>query len=169
MKAYQLFQAISNELQQEIINHLHANHYQAFRMVLTQLGAQRKLRPVFLERKPASEQMAFVQQLLKVRINDDPAGQVIQLWLLKGQQGMLTTFLDAVGIEHKDGEVEKLPDEITQAKAKKGVDALLAAYPAEPAALYLHMFQMQKPGGWEGVAKAIAAEPKLQLGSAPAA
>jgi hypothetical protein len=164
MKAYQLFPAVSKALQQEIVAHLHDNHLQAFRMVVAQLAVQRKLRPIFMEKKSAAEQMDFVIRQLSIKPNDDATGQVIQLWLLKGQQAMLKTFLDAVGIENKDGEVENLPDEISEATAKKGIDALLETYAGDRAALYLHMFQMQKPGGWEGLAKAMDAEPKLKLG-----
>ncbi len=166
MKAQQLIQSISKELQQEILNHLFKEHKPAYRMVLNTLAANRKLRPVFLERKNKSDQFVFVLDQLRLKSNDSVAEQVIQLWLLKGQQGLLKTFLDAVGIEHKDGEVENLPEEITEEQAKAGIDALLASHSAEKAAVYLNLFQMQRPGGWESLAKAMAAEPRLTLPAA---
>jgi hypothetical protein len=163
MKAQQLIQSISPGLQQEILNHLFKEHKPAYRMVLNTLAANRKLRPVFLERKNKDDQFIFILEQLRMRLNESVAEQVIQLWLLKGQQGLLKTFLDAVGIEHKDGEVENLPEEISEESGKAGIDALLAAHSAEKAAVYLNLFQMQRPGGWEGLAKAIAAEPRLVL------
>jgi hypothetical protein len=109
-----------------------------------------------------------VLEQLRLRTNEGVAEQVIQLWLLKAQQPLLKTFLDAVGIEHQDGQVETLPEEISDEQAKAGTDALLAEHPAEKAAVYLAMFQMQRPDGWASLTKAIEAEPKLQL-AAPAA
>jgi hypothetical protein len=127
------------------------------------LAASRKLRPIFLQRKSREDQQKWLLEQLHMKSNDSVAEQVIQLWLLKGQQGMLKTFLDAVGIEHKEGEVENLPEEITEEQGKAGIAALLAEVPAEKAAVYLHMFQMQRPGGWAGLAKAIEGEASLAL------
>ena len=163
MKAQQLIQSISPDLQQEILNHLFKEHKRAYQMVLNTLAANRKLRPVFLERKNKDDQFTFVLDQLRLRANDGVAEQIIQLWLLKAQQPLLKTFLDAVGIEHTDGQVETLPEDISDEKAKAGVEALLAEHPAEKAAVYLGMFQMQRPEGWASLAKAIEAEPKLQL------
>lgn len=163
MKAHQLLQAVSKDLQTEIISYLHTEHAGAYNMVLSSLAQHRKLRPVFLQRKAPAEQFAWVLTLLHGRMMNSLAEQVMQIWLLKNQQDMLATFLDAVGIEHKKGEVESLPDEITDDKAAAGVAALLAKFPAEKAAVYLHMFQLQREGGWPSIAKAIEAEPKLTL------
>ena len=164
MKAYQLVQTISPELQKEIVTHMATQHKAAFRMVMNTLAATRKLRPVFLQKKSRDGQQAWLLEQLRIRTNEGVAEQVVQLWLLKGQQGMLKAFLDAVGIDHKEGEVETLPEEISEEQGKAGITALLAEVPGEKAAVYLHMFQMQRPGGWEGLAKAIAAEPTLKLG-----
>ena len=166
MKPQQLIQSISPGLQHEILNHVFKGHRQAYKMVLNTLAANRKLRPVFVERKNKDDQFAFIIEQLRLRANEGVAEQVIQLWLLKGQQDLLKTFLDAVGIEHQDGQVETLPDEIDEEKAKAGVEALLAAYPAENVALYLHMFQTQRPGGWASLAKIMETEPRLKLPSA---
>ena len=166
MTAYQLYSAISKDLQSEIITYLDKEHRQAYRMVLGTLSAQRKLRPVFMERKQRPEQHKFINEQLRVRPNNSVTEQVIQIWLLKSQQGMLKAFLDALGIEHKDGEVENLPEEISQEKAAAAIAALLAEYPAERAALDLHMLQMQRANGWPGLTAAIAAEPKLQIAAA---
>jgi hypothetical protein len=166
MRAHQLYQAIINDLQNEIITHLDKEHRPAYRMVLASLAQQRRLRPIFVEKKQRPEQHKFIHEQLRVLANNGVTEQVLQLWLLKSQQAMLKAFLDAVGIEHKDGEVETLPEEISEDKAKAGIDTLLADYPAERVAVYLHMFQMQRPEGWTGLTNAMAAESKLQLAAA---
>jgi len=166
MKPQQLIQSISPGLQQEILNHLFKEHKQAYRMVLNTLATNRKLRPVFLEKKNKDDQFTFVLDQLRLRANEGVAEQVIQLWLLKGQVDLLKTFLDAIGVPHENGQVENLPEEITDEQASAGVAALIANHPAEKAAVYLAMFQMQRPGGWESLSKAIEAEPKLKLPAA---
>jgi len=163
MKAHQLFQAVSSELKNEIVMHLDTQHRPAYNMVMGELAKLRKLRPVFLERKSQADQHVWLLDQLRMRSNNGLSEQVIQLWLLKSQQDMLKTFLDAVGIEHKDGEVENLPEEIADDKATAGVAALIAAYPADKVAVYLHMFQMQRVDGWPSITKAIEEEPKLKL------
>jgi hypothetical protein len=77
---------------------------------------------------------------------------------------MLTTFLDSAGIEHDGkGQVDELPDDIAEDKAEAGVKALLAAFPAKQVALYLHMFQIQRPEGWAGLTKVMEAHPESKL------
>jgi hypothetical protein len=69
-----------------------------------------------------------------------------------------------VGIEHDGkGQVDELPEEIAEDKAAAGVQALLAAFPAKQVALYLHMFQLQRPSGWPSLTKAIEANEAAKL------
>jgi hypothetical protein len=166
MKAHQLFQVISPELKHEIYEQIHTQHKGAYDLVLAGLAQARKFRPVFLLKKPKLDQFKWLSELLKVKTNESIAEQVLQLWLLKGQQKMLGTFLDAVGIPHHEGEVETLPEEITTKQSKAGIAALLKDYSAEKSAVYLTLFQGQRPGGWAALAEAIAAEPALQLKAA---
>jgi hypothetical protein len=163
MKAFQLFQVISPELKTEIYEQIRTQHKGAYDLVIAGLAQARKFRPVFLLSKPKAEQFKWMSELLAVKTNNTISEQVLQLWLLRGQQKMLGCFLDAVGITHKEGEVETLPDEIPAAKAKAGIAALLKEYPADKVAVYLSLFQEQRPGGWSTLADAIAAEPALQL------
>lgn len=169
MKAHQLIQAVGAELQQQIMSYMQTEQRAAYRAVVQSLAAQRKLRPVFVMNKTKEQQAAWVVDLLRLKGNDAVAEQLLQIWLLKGQPTMLTTFLDAVGIEHDgNGEVTELPEEIAVDKAKAAIDALLAKFSPKQAALYLHMFQLQKPGGWPGLAEAMGTCEAVQL-EAPAA
>jgi hypothetical protein len=169
MKAFQLIAAISPTLQTEILSHMFTNHKAAFRMVQGQLAQARKLRPVFLQSKTREEQFKWLLDQMKLKSHDTVAEQVLQLWLLKGQQPMLSAFLDALEVPHKDGEVEgEFPEDISAAKATKAIDAVLKDHSAEKVAVYLTLFQHQKEGGWPGIAEAVAKKPELAL-TAPAA
>jgi hypothetical protein len=168
MKPHQLIQAIGTDLSKQIVTYVQTEHRAAYRLVLDTLAQQRKLRPVFLQKKSREEQAVWIAEQLTMRGNDGVAEQLVQLWLLKGQSDMLITFLDALGIKHDGkGEVEDLPDEIDEKKAKTGITELLKKYPPKQVGLYLHMFRAQKPDGWAGLAKAVESVPEIKL-DAPA-
>ena len=88
---------------------------------------------------------------------------------MKAQSAMLVQFLDALGIAHDgQGAVEELPQTLDTSRFQPALDELLAKFPAENAAVYLHVFNLQQPGGWPEITRAIETDPRLALGSAPA-
>ncbi|MES2594288.1 MAG: hypothetical protein V4662_03075 [Verrucomicrobiota bacterium] len=164
MTAQQLLEAIGPELRTQILTYIQTDERPAYRAMMNSLSAARKLRPQFVLEKSRAQQQEWLIAQLNMKTNGPVIEQLIQIWLLKSQSQMLITFLNAVGIEHDGkGQVEDLPETIEQEKAAAGIDALLAAYPAKQVALYLHMFQSQRPEGWEGLSKAIEANGKVSL------
>lgn len=164
MKAHLLIQAIGPELQKEILTYMQTEQRGAYRAAIDNLAVQKKLRPVFIMKKTKEQQAAWLFDQLRIKQGDALAEQIIQIWLLKGKPKMLTSFLDAVGIEHDgNGEVKDLPEDIDTKKANKSLDALLKDFPPAHVALYMHIFQMQKEGGWPGLTEAIAEHPELLL------
>ena len=164
MTAQQILEAIGPELRTQILTFIQTDERPAYRAMVNSLAAARKLRPQFVLEKSRDKQQEWVVAQLNLKSNGPVIEQLIQIWLLKSQSQMLITFLTAVGIEHDGkGQVEELPEEIAEDKATAGIDALLAAYPAKQVALYLHMFQSQRPGGWEGLTKAITANGGVSL------
>jgi len=136
----------------------------AYKAVVESLASARKLRPTFVLEKSRAKQAEWLLEQLNTKANEAVTAQIFQIWLLKGQSQMLNTFLDAAQIAHDGkGEVTELPEVIDDDKAEAAVTALLAAFPAKQAALYLHMFQEQRPGGWSSLTKAIEARPELKL------
>jgi hypothetical protein len=164
MTANQLLQAVGEDLRNEIISYLQTEQRPAYRAVIQNLATARKLRPVYVQSKSKAEQAVWLLDQLRLRTNEEVTAQILQIWLLKGQSQMLVTFLDAAGIAHNgEGEVEELPEDIAEDNAEAGVAALLAAYPEKNVALYLHMFQMQKPEGFSGISAVIEKRPELKL------
>ncbi len=169
MKAHQIFQSISETTGQKIIEFIREEDRDTYRATLATLAGQRKLRPVFVQRKSRSEQAAWILKLLPLRQCNGVCEHLLQTWLMKGFQDLLVTYLDGVGIKHDGkGEIETLPDEIEEEKLKPTVDGLLAEYDSELVAIYLHTFNLQKPGGWESITALLASEPRLQIGEAAA-
>ena len=164
MNATQLLHAIGPELRTEIIGYMQSDQRAAYRVVVQELAAARKLRPIYVQQKPKADQAAWLLDQLKLKTNEEVTAQIFQIWLLKGQSAMLVTFLDAAGIAHNgEGEVEELPEEITEAKAEAAITALLADHPPKKVALYLEMFQSQRPDGFEGITKSLEKHPELKL------
>ncbi len=164
MTAQQILEAIGPELRTQILSYIQTEERPAYRAMLNSLSAARKLRPQFVLEKSRAQQQEWVLAQLNLKTNGPVIEQLIQIWLLKSQSAMLITFLDALGIEHDGkGQVENLPDDISEDKALAGIKALQAAYPERQVALYLHMFRMQRPEGWEGLNKAIETTPGAKL------
>lgn len=165
MKAQQILQAIGPELRQQIITYVQNDERPAYRAVIQSLAQARKLRPQYVLEKSRAQQGEWLLNQLYMKTNDPVAEQLLQIWLLKSQGAMLVTFLDAVGIAHDGkGQVDELPEEITEDQAAAGIQALLAEYPPQQAALYLYMFQLQRPDGWAGLTAAINKTEAVKLG-----
>jgi len=167
MKAYQLVSAISPALRQEILQYVQKEANQSFIAALIQIGAQRKLRPQYFQNKSREEKAQWLNKQLELKMFDSFTEQILQLWLLKAKVPMLTAFLDATGIEHDgQGQVNDLPAEIEKSKVEEGVAAMLKDNDAEAVALYLHLFQSQRPGGWASIAEVLENDEKLKLKAA---
>ena len=95
------------------------------------------------------------------------AGNLIRTWLLKKHKQMLADFLDALGIAHQEGVVEDLPPAMDDAKLRAAVEGLLAKYPPEAVAAYLHAFNEMNEVDWPNLKTMLDSDPRLQLGVTP--
>jgi hypothetical protein len=165
MKAHQIIAALSPDLKKEITSYLQKETREAFRTALLSVGQQKKLRPQYFQNKSREEQGAWLVEQMKMKMFDGVGEQMLQLWLLKGKTEMLTAFLDATGIQHDGkGQVDDLPEDLTVDQVNAGVDAMLKDHPPEQVALYLHLFQLQRPDGWPAVAEALEKREDIKLG-----
>lgn len=165
MKSHQIIAALSPELKKEITSYLHRETREAFRTALHSVGQQKKLRPQYFQNKGRDEQGAWLMEQMKTKMFDGVAEQLLQLWLLKGKVDMLTAFLDATGVKHDGkGQVDDLPEDLSVEQVEAGVDAMLKDHPAEQVALYLHLFQLQREGGWAAIAAVLEKRSDLKLG-----
>ena len=79
---------------------------------------------------------------------------------------MLTEFLDSLNIKHDKGVVEDLPPSVDEPALESAVEALLAKYPAEIVAIYLHAFHEMNECKWPNLAAHLETDPRLQLNAA---
>ena len=167
MKSHEIFQHMSPALASEILTYLQKEQTPVFKSVVQGLAQQRKLRPVFVERKPPAERYAWLQSALGRKASDTFAAHFLQSWLLGARKPLLCDFLDSLGIAHDaDGTVEELPESPTKEKLREVIDQLVAKYPAEAVAVYLHAFHdMDSTVSWPPLGEVLAEDERMKLGT----
>ena len=91
MKAHLMFTAMTPATSQAITGWLRTTEKQVFQSALASLAAQRKLRPVYMARKTPAEQITWMAEQLKAKINEPVGENLLQIWLMKGRSAMLVT------------------------------------------------------------------------------
>ena len=149
MKAYYIFQQADEETISNILDWMRNQERAIYRAAVRELGALKKLRPEFIQRKPLQEQFSFIQKMLAWKPSNEIGDHLLQVWLLRKHQDMLITFLNTLDIPHDgNGIVNELPETLDKEKLAKAVDELFEKYPAGVASVYLQMFQLQTEDGW---------------------
>ncbi len=165
LTSHELLGFMSPSLALEILNYTYENDKPVYRATLRAVAEARKLRPVYLERQPRTQRHAAMLTMLARPALDVAANGLIRTWLLKKHKPMLTNFLDALGISHQDGVVEQLPPTMDDAKLRPAVETLLAKYPPETVAVYLHAFNEMNEIEWPNLKSLLDSDPRLQLGA----
>jgi len=149
---------------QGIFAFLHEQQKPLYKATLETLAKTRKLRPVFIEKKPRTEQHSWLVEQLRKRINNDTAAHVLQIWLVGAHKTLLCDFLDGFGIAHdENGTVEILPEAPSNAELVKVIDSLRTRYDSTLLAVYLNTFQSLDYEGWPTLDALIRQDPTLQL------
>ena len=166
MKAHELYQAADPALVQEMFTYFRDEERDVYKTSVASLASARKLRPVFIQKKPVAEQIAWMHKTLQLRSSDMVGEHLLQVWFMKGHQPMLVEFCDAMGIKHNgEGSVEgELPDELDPGTLEKATNMLFDKFNPGLVALYLHVFNLQRPGGWDSLRELLANDPRLQMG-----
>jgi hypothetical protein len=164
MRSYEIFNVCPTELVNDIFVHLQEHEKPVYRAVIQNLAKQRKLRPVFIERKPKIERHEWLRQALSRKPAEDVAAQTLQIWLLGAQKDLICEFLDALEIAHDGkGFVDRLPPEPPADKLTAAVHGLLDRHRPEIVAIYLHVFQTMDDASWKGLDEILATDPRLSL------
>ncbi len=170
MTSYEIFGRCSSQLANEIFVYLQEKEKPVYRAVIQNLANQRKLRPVFIERKPKPERHTWLQQALARKPADDLATQVLQIWLLGAQQPLICEFLEALQIKHDGkGVVDQLPAEPEPPKLQAAIDLILEHHSPEVVTIYLHLFRMMDDAGWTHLDEILGNDARLVLGDKPQA
>jgi hypothetical protein len=165
LTSHELFGFMSPALAQEILTYTYETDKPLYRATLSAVAEARKLRPVFLERQPRPQRHTMMLATLSRPTLEVVTSGLLRAWLLKKHKPMLADFLDGLGIVHQEGVVEDLPATMDDAKIHSAVDALLAKYPPESVAVYLHAFNEMNEVEWPNLKAMLDTDPRLQLGA----
>jgi hypothetical protein len=164
LTSHELFGFMSPDLANEILNFVRETDKPTYKNTLNAVAQARHVRPVFLERQPRPQcQAAMISTLSKPAL-EEMAGGLIRVWLVKKYKAMLADFLDALEIKNEAGVVDDLPKEIDDVKLKPAIDTLLAKYPPEAVAVYLHAFNDMNEANWANLKTMLESDSRLQLG-----
>lgn len=136
-----------------------------YKSTIATLAQDRRLRPVFIQKKSVTEQIAWIHKTLQLKTCNMIGEHLLQVFFMKGQEKILVTFCDSMGIEHDGkGSVDgDLPETLDANKLKSAVDTLLAEYSPQLTTLYLQVFNMQTEGGWSTLSDLLASDDRLKL------
>ena len=164
MKCYEIFAKLSPEVTNEIFAHLLENEKPVYKAMIQNIATRRKLRPVFIERKPRDERHVWLKQALSMKGSDDIATQLLQIWLLGAHRQMICDFLDLLGIKHDGkGVVDNLPAEPRKEALSDTITKLLENRSPEVVAVYLHAFQAMDETGWSTLDEILATDERIAL------
>jgi hypothetical protein len=165
VKAHELYTAVDPALVTQILDWFRANDRNVYRSAVATLASNRKLRPVYIEKKPLVEQYAWILKTLQRRDCDTIGEHIMQAYLMAGQQSLLAMFCDGMGIPHdgKGSVVGNLPKKLDAERLNTTIDRLVDVFEPKLLTLYLHCFNMQVDGGWPELSEKIESDPRLML------
>ena len=165
MKSHDIFSAVDPAVVTEMLDWFRANDKNVYKTAVATLAADRKLRPVFIQKKSLADQYAWIQKTLQIRACDPIGEQILQSYLMAGQQSMLGMFCDGMGIPHdgKGSVVGELPKTLDQERLDATVEKLVDVFDPKIFTLYLHCFNMQVAGGYPNLTEKIESDERLKL------
>lgn len=164
-----IFQRASPALASNLFSFVFEKEKPLYKATIEAVAKQRKLRPVFIERKPRNERHAWLHEALGRKASDAIAGHILQIWLVGQHKALLCDFLDALGIKHdENGTVEQLPPQPEKELLEKAVNDVLQKHDHEVVAVYLHAFQALNDTGWTNLDEILQNDERLQIGKTAA-
>lgn len=164
LTSHELIGFMSPKLALEILTYAHESDKPLYRATLSAVADARKVRPVFMERQPRTERHNAMLATLAKPALELVTSNLLRTWLLKKYNVMLSDFLNALAISHKEGVVDDLPAAMDDAKLAAAIETLLAKYPQEVVAVYLNAFNDMNEVEWANLRAILEKDQRLQLG-----
>lgn len=162
MTAYELFARLSPADTTGVLEWLQENDRTAYKTCTGLLAGRRKLRPVFVERKPRAERNAWMADNLGKPANADLATEILQSWILGAHGKMVCGFLDFLKIPHDGkGLIESLPAQPPADEIDKAVEELFSTSPPGAVTAYLNLFTSMEMTEWPHLKNLVATDPRL--------
>ena len=161
---HDLFALMPPAVADQLFSFLEQNEKPLYMTTLDTLAKQRKLRNVFVARKPRAERHAWLREVVGKKVNEAIAAHLLQIWLVGAHAKLLCDFLDGLGIAHDaNGTIEALPPAPAKADLVKAIEPLFATHDPAVVAVYLHAFQALDDKGWDSLAELLGEDARLRL------
>lgn len=160
MTSNELFSRLAPGTSAALFEWLMEHDRTAYKAAVGLLASRRKLRPVFVERKPRDERHKWMAEALSKPFAADLATELLQAWVLGAHKDMVCTFLDELGISHDgQGLLENLPSEPPAERVDAAVQKIRAGYPADAVFVYLELFASMDIADWPHLKGLLADTP----------
>lgn len=165
MKAYEIYSAVDPSVVNQMLDWFRSNDRNVYKSAVASLAEKRKLRPVFIEKKPMTEQYAWIHKTLKISACNTIGEHLMQAYLMAGQQSLLAMFCDGMGIQHdgKGSVVGELPEALDAKRLDSTIDRLIEVFDPKILTLYLRCFNLQAPNGWTELSEKLNSDSRLVL------
>jgi len=165
VKAHELYSAVDPAIVTEILDWFRANDRNVYKSAVATLAANRKLRPVFIQKKTLPDQYAWILKTLKLNACDTIGEHLLQAYLMSAQQSLLAMFCDGLGIPHdgKGSVVGDLPKKIDEERLAATIDKLVDIFDPKMLTVYLQCFNLQVDGGWPELTAKLESDERLKL------
>ena len=162
MTSHELFARLDPVETAAVLEWLQENDRAAYKTCAGLLASRRKLRPVFVERKPRSERNAWMAENLGKPANGDLSTEILQSWILGAHGAMVCGFLDGLKIPHDGkGLIETRPAEPPAAEIDKAVEGLLSKFPPGAVIVYLNLFTSMEMTQWTHLKGLVSTDSRL--------
>lgn len=166
----EIFQRMSPALVSSLFSYLQEKEKALYKATIEAVAKQRKLRSIFIERKPRNERYAWLHDVLGRKSSDAVSAHILQIWLVGQHSKLLCDFLDGLGIQHdENGTVEQLPPAPPKEALEKAITNLLDKHDPEIVAVYLHAFQAMDDTGWTTLDEFLQSDSRVQFAKKEAA
>ena len=103
MTAYEIFSQLSPADAHFILEELSTGNRDAYKSVVQLTATRRRLRAVFLEKKPRPARHEWMRSVLAMKANEDVGLELLQNWLLGQRREMITSFWMRAGLSTSRG------------------------------------------------------------------
>ena len=166
MRPHQIIAAMSQEKFEQLLGKLNDENPEVIRGTTVAAAQVLKVRPKFLMKQPPAKRMKSIKQAVSRVTANHLAEELLAVYLLKGQLGLLTEWLDLMGLEHEEGILTQ--EEVPCPDAAELVDKVgqyRAASDDDDRELLLQVFSGQAAIDWP----ALDALLETEVSASPAA
>lgn len=165
LKAHELYTAVDPVIVTQILDWFRTNDRNVYKSAVATLAANRKLRPVFIQKKSMLDQYSWIHKTLKINACNTIGEHLLQAYLMAGQQSLLAMFCDGMGIPHdgKGSVVGELPKKLDPSRLETTIERLVDIFEPKLFTVYLHCFNMQTAGGWPELTAKLESDQRLKL------